>query len=247
MNHADETRISGRRAYDLTQPLGPRSPRSSDHPEVRFQSLRWRSRSGNRTSLLTTSVHVGTHVDAPNLYYPQGETIDQVPLARLCGTAVILDMTRDDWGEISAADLERATPAVEPNDIVVLRTGWHHHYGDEERYILKPPGLTRDAFDWLVARQVKLVGADSPSPEHIFMRARYWKELRADIFGGQELDRERWPASYGHRTLLREGICLLEGLGGQIDEVVGRRVELVVLPLLLEGVEAAQARVVALT
>jgi kynurenine formamidase len=238
--------VAGRTLYDLTQPLGPRSPRSSDHPQVRFESLRWRSRNGNRTSTLSTSVHVGTHVDAPNLYYPFGDTIDKVPLDRLCGTAVVLDVTRDDWGEISAADLAAQPMEVRPGDIVILRTGWHRFFEDEERYILKPPGLTRDGVDWLAARYVKMVGADSPSPEHIFMRSRYWRELRADVFGGLSIDPTIWPASYGHKTLLAQGICLLEGLGGQIDQIVGTRVELLALPLMLDGVEAAQARVVAL-
>ena len=59
--------VGERLVYDLTQPLGPRSPRSSDHPQARFESLRGRLRHGVRTSTLNTSVHVGTHVDSPDL------------------------------------------------------------------------------------------------------------------------------------------------------------------------------------
>jgi kynurenine formamidase len=236
----------GREIFDLTQPLGPRTPRSSDHPEVRIDNIRWRSRHGLRTSTYTTSVHVSTHIDAPNLYFADGMTIDQVSLDRLCGTAVIVDAERDAWGEIGPADLEASPVPIGKDDIVLLRTGWHRHYGDEERYILRSPGLNRDGVDWLVDRGIKLVGADSPSPEHIFMRSRQWRELRPDIFGDVDIDPERFPPSYGHKALFRAGICLLEGLGGEIDQLVGRRVELVALPLLLEGAEAVQARVIAL-
>ena len=107
-------------------------------------------------------------------------------------------------------------------------------------------GLNREAIDWLASRKVKLVGADAPSPEHIFMRSRQWKDLRPDIFGGLTIDPAEWPPSYGHKTLFRHGICLLEGLGGEIDELVGKRVDLFALPLKFEGAEAAQARVIAL-
>jgi kynurenine formamidase len=240
------TVIAGAKVFDLTQPLSPRTPRSSDHAAIAFESVRWYSRHGIRTTSVKMHAHLGTHVDAPALYYPDGETIDQVPLGRLCGPAVIVDATLDDWGEIGPEVLERSAVPIEPGDAVVLRTGWHHHYGDEQRYILKAPGLTRHGVDWLVERGVRLVGADSPSPEHIFMRARQWRELRADVFGSVAIDAERFPLSYGHKTLLARGICLLEGLGGEIDELVGRRVELVPLPLKYLGVEAAQARVIAL-
>ena len=238
--------VAGRRVYDLTMPLSPRTPRSSDHPEVRFDNIRWRSRHGLRTSTVTTSVHVGTHVDAPNLYLHDGLTIDKVPLERLCGTAVVVDVARDDWAEITPADLESSPVAIERDDIVILRTGWHRHYWDEERYILKPPGLNRDAVDWLCARGIKLIGSDSPSPEHVFFRARQWRDLRPDIFGDLNLDPLRWPRAYGHKTFFKHGICLLEWLGGEIDAVAGKRVDLIALPLIYEGAEAAQARVVAL-
>ncbi len=237
--------IAGKTVYDLTQPLSPRTPRSSDHPEVRFENLRWYSRNGVHTSTAYMSVHVGTHVDAPLLYFPDGPSIDQIPLDKLCGTAVFVDVRKDDWGEIGPADLEGSPEKIREGDIVVLRTGWHRHYGNEERYILKAPGLTKDGFDWLVAKKIRLIASDSPSPEHIFMRSRQWRELRPDIFGKAEIDPAKFPPSYGHKTMFTAGICLLEWLGGEIDDVP-RRAELIALPLKYVGVEAAQARVIAL-
>ncbi|MDE3193532.1 MAG: cyclase family protein [Chloroflexota bacterium] len=237
--------IAGKRVYDLTQPLSPRTPRSSDHPEVRFENLRWYSRNGVHTSTAYMSVHVGTHVDAPLLYFPEGPSIDQIPLEKLSGPAVFVDVRKDDWGEIGPADLEASPERIREGDIVVLRTGWHKHYGNEERYVLKAPGLTKDGFDWLVARKIRLIASDSPSPEHIFMRSRQWRELRPDVFGKVEVDPAKFPPSYGHKTMFRAGICLLEWLGGEIDEVP-HRAELIALPLKYVGVEAAQAGVIAL-
>lgn len=237
----------GKEVLDLTQPLSPRTPRSSDHPEVRFDNVRWFSRHGLRTSTVFTSVHVGTHLDAPALFLHDGATVDQIGLDRLCGTAVVVEAPTDDWAEITPAHLEASKEPIRKGDIVVLRTGWHHHYWDEERYVLKAPGLGKAGIDWLVQKGVKLVAADTPSPEHVFMRSRQWRDLRPDIFGKADIDPERFPpASYGHKELFRHGICLLEGLGGRIDEIVGQRVDLIALPLIYAGVEAAQARVVAI-
>jgi kynurenine formamidase len=144
--------VLGRTAYDLTQVLSPSSARSSDHPQLTFSSLRWRPRHGLRTTAVAMSVHMSTHVDSPSLYYQTGETIDQIGLERLCGSAVIVDADKGQWGEITDEDLEQAQVPIREGDIVVLRTGWHRHYWDEERYILKAPGLTKSGVDWLVNR-----------------------------------------------------------------------------------------------
>jgi kynurenine formamidase len=238
--------FAGKDIYDLSQPLSSRTPRSSDHPEVRFDTLRWRSRHGSHTSTASFSVHQGTHIDAPSGKDPTAASIDQVPLDRLCGPVVFVDVEKSDWEPITPEDLEASPEEIRPGDIVALRTGWHHHYADEERYILKAPGLNKDAVDWLVAHEVRLVASDTPSPEHIFMRARQWATIRPDVFGTADIDPEQFPRSYAHKTLLRNGICLLESLGGEIDDVPVLRAELLALPLKYAGIEAAQARVIAL-
>ncbi len=231
--------------FDLTQPLSPKTARSSDHPAVEFKVLRWYSRDGICTRTIYASLHSGTHLDTAALYFPDGMTVDQLPLDRVCGTAVILDMPRGEWGEITADDLAAAAPRIEPDDIVVLHTGWHRHAGDEERYILKGPGLVKSAVDWLVERRIKALCSDSPSPEHPLMRAAQWKTLRPDLFGSVTIDPEKFPPHYAHKTLLPRGITMIESLGGQIEELLGQRVTLFALPPKYVGVEAAQARVIA--
>lgn len=238
--------FGGKEIYDLTQPLSHKTPRSSDHPEVRFEALRWRSRHGSHTTTASFSVHQGTHIDAPSGKLLDGLSIDEVPLDRFCGPAVIVDIQKDDWGEIGPDDLSASPEPIAAGDIVVLRTGWHRFYGDEERYILKAPGLTKDGVDWLVERGVRLVASDTPSPEHIFMRARQWSAIRPDVFDAADIDPEKFPRSYAHKTLLAQGICLLESLGGEIGDVPVRRAEVLAMPLKYAGVEAAQARVIAL-
>ena len=189
------------RYLDLTQPLSPLTARSSDHPEVTFRTLRWYSRNGLKTREITASLHSGTHMDTAALYYARGETIDQVALDRLIGPALFVDCRLGELGAITASHLEEHAGSLTSGDMLVLCTGWHHHMDDEEKYILKAPGLDKSGVDWVVKRSPKAVCSDSPSPEHICMRDRYWRTLRADIFPADS-DREVFPKSYGHRTLL---------------------------------------------
>lgn len=238
--------LASHRLYDLSAALSPKTPRSADHPEVRFEAIRWYSRDGAHTSTVHASVHAGTHIDAPALYFPTGATIDEVGLDRLTGSAAMVHLAKKEWEEITVADITEANPHIRQGDIVVLHTGWHREAVDEERYILKAPGLGKNAIDWLIDKGVKLICSDSPSPEHIYMRAGGWRKRRPDIFGDVAFSERDFPPHYGHRSFLAAGICLLEGLGGEIDDLTQQRVELIAMPVKYKGVEAAPATVVAL-
>lgn len=47
------------------------------------------------------------------------------------------------------------------------------------------------------------------------------------------------------RTLLPKGILMIENLGGEIDQLIGRRATMFALPPKYEGVEAAPVRAIA--
>jgi kynurenine formamidase len=231
---------------DLTQPLSPLTARSSDHPEVQFPVLRWFSKHGIKTRQVVASLHSGTHVDAPSMYFHDGATIDQLPLDRFCGSGVVVDTALGERGEITAEVLDERASEVGEGDILALWCDWGRHYLDEETYILKPPGLDKSGVDWLVRRKVKAVFSDTPSSEHIYMRSGQWLKLRPDLFSESAIDKERFPRAYGHKTLLPAGISMVENLSDALGQLVGQRVNLLALPAKYEGVEAAPARVVAL-
>jgi kynurenine formamidase len=234
------------RLVDLTQPLSPRSPRSTDHPEVTFAAMRTYARHGLSARTIHASLHAGTHVDAPSLYLPEGDTIDKIPLSRLHGPGVVVDVQKEQWGVIGPDDLERAGN-IEEGDIVVLYTGWSRYYGrDEETYALKQPGLDKAGVDWLVQKKVNFVCADMASGEHIFMRLRQWKNLRPDVFGDVQEDPKRFPSAYAHKELFRNGIWMADNLGGDIATILDQRCTIVIGLAKYEAVEGAPARVFAI-
>lgn len=72
--------------------------------------------------------------------------------------------------EITAADLEGALAAqgltLGRGDAILIHTGWGGLWGrDNARYAGRPPGLGIGAAQWLTAREVLLIGADTPTVE----------------------------------------------------------------------------------
>ncbi len=233
------------RYLDLSQSLSPRTPRSSDHPEVKFTAIRWFSRNGLRARTIEASLHAGTHLDTASLFYSDGETVDQVQIERLIGNALFVDCRLKEWGIIDSDFLEKRAPKLTKDDILVLCTGWHHYYLDEEKYELRAPGLDKSGVDWIAQKHPKAYCVDSPSSEHVFMRINQWKGLRPDVFGDVNPDVKRFPPAYAHKKLLPLGIIMVEGLGGSIDELIGRTAKVFVLPAKYEGVEGAPVRAIA--
>jgi kynurenine formamidase len=234
---------------DLSHPLGITTPRSSDHPEVQFPVLRHYATHGVMTREVRASLHSGTHVDAPSLYYQQGLTVDALPLESFCGPAEVMDLSDlGEWGVITADVLDKVGSGLRPGDIAGLYTGWGEYYfTNEEKYVLKSPGLDKSGVDWMIQHEVKAIFSDTPSSEHVFMRARQWRQLRPDIFDEAKFAEADFPRSYGHKQLLPAGIMLVENVSHALGDFVGTRPVLMALPIKYDGVEGAPTRAVAIT
>jgi kynurenine formamidase len=174
---------------------------------------------------LGASTHTGTHVDAPRHFVPDGATIDDLPLDRFAGRGVVLDVERDEPGPVDADALAGASGTVDPDDVVLIRTGWSDHYGTAEyaRY----PWLTADAADWLLDREVKLLGVDTRSPDRP-------RAMRPDSWDEYPVHRRLLPAG----TLVAENLRLPASLAGERVEVFG-------FPVNVRGGDGAPARFVA--
>jgi kynurenine formamidase len=127
--------------------------------------------------------HGGTHLDAP-VHFAEGRwTADQVPLARLIGPAVVVDMSeraaRDPDALLARDDLtrfERAHGPIPAGAIVLVHTGWAARWPDRARYLgtagndasqLRFPGVSAEAARWLTtARAIHAIGIDTASIDH---------------------------------------------------------------------------------
>jgi len=100
--------------------------------------------------------HVGTHIEAPLHCLKDGMDLSQIPLEKLIGDAVILDL-RDAYSD-SGVTLEQVKKAVDDaggtkkNDIVFCMMGETDYFSTE-------------AIRWLVDAGMKLMGVDSAGVE----------------------------------------------------------------------------------
>jgi len=129
--------------------------------------------------------HGGTHIDAPRHFAAGRDTTDEIPLSRLIGPGVTIDVreacaaNRDHLVGVEDFEAwESANESIPEGAIVLVHTGFGAFWPDRERYMgtaelgpdavpkLSFPGLDPDAVDWLIERKIRAIGLDTPSIDH---------------------------------------------------------------------------------
>jgi kynurenine formamidase len=224
---------------ELSHPWGHGVPNWPYFEDVKIERVHYMAKSGVLTQRITTVMHSGTHMDAPAHVIEGTPFIDEIPLDRFFGTGVVVSIPKKKWEVITAADLENARPKIREGDIVIINTGWHHHYGDNQMYYGYSPGLYKEAGEWLAAKKVKMVGVDQQALDHPLgtalgphgigpilpaINAEYKAETGREVIE----DFPYWEPA--HRALLSHGIPGIENIGGDLDKVTGMRVTLAAFP-----------------
>lgn len=250
------------RIVDLTQPWGDRIPTWPQFSSIEVTDITTHQRDRKSTVLVKTNMHTGTHLDAPIHYAEGGKTLDQIPLADLVGTGLVIDLRSimKPWKYYSLEEVLAHLPAgeeIREGDVVVLYCGWDRYNWtqptrDDVMYFDRHPGPQPEVIDYLIDdRKVKWIGTDVASIDHsLYVRVRWMrpdlvKEFEA-MYGGdlEELLPER-NFEYAHYRTARTNTCVVENLGGEIAEVVGQRVVLGVFPWRWVRGEACISRVAA--
>lgn len=223
-----------RRVVDLTRPVEDGMPVPVGFPPVRVRQFLSRE-AGDvaNVEILETSVHAGTHVDAPAHMLDDAPTIDDVDPLSLCGPAVVVDVrTPGGWMPVEDTHLvafeQRTGERIESGDAVLLRTGHGRTWEDATAYMTSGwPYLTTSAIDLLLERRVRALGVECPDPDRVDQR-----DLASATFEC-------------HRRLLGAGVHIIENLA-RLDELPAGRVELLALPMRFGGGSGAPLRVLAL-
>jgi kynurenine formamidase len=107
-------------------------------------------------------LHTGSHVDFSLHVQENGETAADVPLERVFGEAIVVDLSFAQANhEISVADLKAHAPELRPGDIVLVRTDWtEKQWGNFPTYYMESPYCAPEAAQWLVDKGVKAIGFD---------------------------------------------------------------------------------------
>jgi kynurenine formamidase len=194
------------------------------------------------SNIVHMTEHGGTHMDAP-IHFGQGQqTAEQVPLSRLVGPAVVINVTtpasRDADYLISVEDITRweaTNGQIAAGSLVLLRTGWSSRWPDAVRYLgtaakgeaavaqLHFPGLHPDAAKLLAnERRIGALGIDTAS-----------------------IDRGQSTAFETHRILSAANVPGFENLTN-LDRLPARGAVLIALPMKVGGGSGGPLRAVAL-
>ncbi len=268
MNEADFFKfMSDLILYDLTQDLSIHTPPWPSYMPLGLQYFKRiagaHQGQGANGQIMTTSNHVGTHMDGEIHFYPAGRPIGKVPLNEWVGEGVVVDLS----GVLCDYDLytpemitERVT--VKKGDILIVRTGYHRYSwdqpeADEIRYFVKHPGPGKDFHNWAIERELKWIGVDCGSADHPMNTII--RHQHPDLFkAAEEHLKQKWnaqswddyfpPDDYYqvmHLKLFPKRIVHAENLGGDIDRLSNRRAWIGCFPLKGIELESSMCRIVA--
>jgi arylformamidase len=166
----------------------------------------------NNSSGAAMSLHAGTHIDAPFHFVGDGATIDQLPLERFIGPALVCSIEAERYIErwhVEALDLTDVSRVL----FKTRNSGLLRRKDYEPDFV----AFSVAAAELLAERDMTLVGLDYLSVAHA---------------GDEQV-----PV---HRAFLTRGVALLEGV--DLSNVAPGRYELICFPLKVRGADGAPCR-----
>ncbi|TFG49506.1 MAG: cyclase family protein [Anaerolineales bacterium] len=202
--------------YDISLTISENLPTWPGDPKIELKkiSLITEGQEANVTHF-SACVHVGTHVDAPDHFLGNGQTVENLPLDLLVGPVEVVEMTGT--GMISAADLKTAGIPKDTRRLLIKTANSQYWAEGNQTFQEDFIALEADAAASLVSLGVEVVGVDYLSV------APY-----AD------------PAPT-HRILLENNVLIIEGLN--LAEIEPGEYTMMCLPLKIGGSDGAPARV----
>lgn len=186
-------------------------------------------------NVFSTPEHGGTHIDAPIHFGENKQTVEQIPIEKLMGPAVLIDVSdaasknpdhKLQLSEVRAWEEEHGE--IPEKAIIVLRTGWSKYWGNQKAYFgddtpgdasnLHFPSFGEEAVDFLVnERKIVGLGVDTPSIDNgsseDFLVHRIVAE--ANVFGLENLTNlSNLPASGA--TLVALPMKIAKGSGAPV-------------------------------
>lgn len=246
---------------DLTIPLGIGTPPWPTYEPLQLKYFKRLAPNGANGQLLTHSNHLGTHLDGEIHFHTPGKDMASLDMDFLVHDAAIVDLSDvvADY-DIYTSKMIEDRVEVREGDILIIHTGYHHFGWDqptasEIRYMVMHPGPDREFAEWAKAKKLRWIGVDCGSADHPMNTIlRSWMPRQAKqaehVFKkkfGLSLDEFFTDDKYQlmHLEMFPEGIIHAECIGGDIDLLLNRRVQVGFFPWRFVDGEASIGRCVA--
>lgn len=204
------------RIYDISVPIRTGGIVYPGNPEIDITLQQAVAKgAGANVSAIRFGSHTGTHADASRHFFDDGQPVDQIPLDRLIGPALLVSFP-DHVRAIGAAELKAHD--LRGRKRILLRTR-NSALLSQKQFAPDYTYLAPDGAEYLVDKGIELVGIDYLSIEQ--------------FHSGHHRT---------HRTLLAKSVVILEGLDLSVPPP--GEYQLICLPLRIEGCDGAPARAV---
>lgn len=219
--------------YDLTHRVEEETYHPAGFPA--FQTYETMYAHGCRSARMTLSLHFATHLDAPYHFVEDGKRLDDFHIRDFIGEAVVLDLS-ETYGPDKAksqaitatslkACLKKTGLQINAGDMVIVHTGWHRvYYSNPLKYYRDFCTFSAEAGAWLAEQKVRLVGVDA-----------------CDVDERKFFETPPFTPPNHSVNFLPNDIFIIENVGGEIEKVLNRRVNLIVAPLNITGPFAASS------
>ena len=179
---------------------------------------------GWNASTLVFYSHCGTHMDAPVHFSVNNQSIDEIPVTDFVGKAWVVDARH--IGANGLISVNEISEDIQKNfvsgDSIIIWTDWSKHVGTQ-KYRDELPRISETLANWCLDKGVKMIAVEPPSV--------------ADVNNIDEVTKI-------HEILLKS-VVIIEGLTN-IEQLKSNCVELIALPLKIQGGDGSPARVIAI-
>ena len=253
--------------YDLTQRLSIHTPPWPSYMPLGIQYFKRIAGAhmgqGANGQIITTSNHVGTHMDGEIHFHASGRSIGNVPMKEWIGQGVVVDISKEvgDY-DLYSPEMLMSKAEIKKGDILIINTGynryaWDQKQSDEVRYFVKHPGPGPGFHKWALEMKLKWIGVDCGSADHPMNTIiRQWHPARF-VEAEQKLIKKykvkSWDEMFPqeeyyqvmHIKMFPKKIVHAENLGGDINKFSNKRAWIGCFPLRGIELESAMCRIVA--
>jgi len=212
------------KVIDLTQLLNEKMLVYPDTAPPTFDVTNTIVKDGYREHHISMLSHTGTHIDAPCHILQHGRSLDQFPIDRFLGKAIVIDC--QGRNEIDLEYLQTFADKIAEVDSILFFTGWQYRWNTND-YFDDCPVPTRETAQYLTGFNLKGVGVDAFSLDR--------------IASANTVTDENLP---NHNILLGKEILLIENLTN-LDKLPDRAFSFQCFPLKVENADGSPVRAVA--
>ncbi|MBF0312884.1 MAG: cyclase family protein [Oligoflexia bacterium] len=218
--------------YDISIPLDapPDSyPIWPGEDHLKIQTMKNHQEHNVHVSSLSLGAHLGTHLDAPLHFCPNGNTVGDIPLEKLIGPCLLLEISEADCpnNKIAPSALIHHSDLLKQHKKILFKTSNSREQLLHRPFTTNYTSLSEDAAKYLVSSfpHIHLIGID-----YISIEAKGASTRGAPV----------------HRTLLSNNIIILEGIDLSTipipDSCASATFNLICLPLRINTIEALPVR-----